>query len=312
MLNFLNKIHSKSFNSFFLFNQLKINSILRHGVEYIANVVLPISLKGEKKYGLSSIKREIPVIVSLTSFPKRIPKLWMVIETIFQQTVKVDKIILYLSKEQFPLEEENLPNSLLAQKQRGLEIIFVEGDIRSHKKYYYSIKMFPNSNIFIIDDDIFYPTDMVETMLDAHNHYPDRIICRYAKSITYEDDGNLASIYSWKHIYNTSINDSDVFFGTGGGTLIPYPYKSLYKDTLNLDLAIQLCPTEDDLWINTMAKINSTQIVVVKDYKGILPVITKDDVMLFGENGEAGGKTNNQLLKVIRYYKSKGIFPYQK
>lgn len=312
MLNFLNKVHSRSFNSIYLFNQLKINSILRHGVEYIANVILPISLKGGKKNGLSSVKREIPIIVSLTSFPKRIPKLWMVIETIFQQTVKADRVILYLSKEQFPLEEKNLPNSLLAQKQRGLEIVFVEGDIRSHKKYYYSMGMFPNANIFIIDDDIFYPTDMVETMLDTHNRYPDRIICRYAKTIIYEDDGSLSSVYCWKHIYKTTINDSDLFLGTGGGTLIPYPCKSLYEDTLNLDLAIQLCPTEDDLWINTMAKINSTKIVVVKDYKGILPVMTKDDAMLFDENGMAGGKTDNQLRKVTNYYKLKGLFPYRK
>lgn len=36
-------------------------------------------------------------------------------------------------KVQFPRLEEDLPDSLLNMKARGLDIRFVEGDIRSHK-----------------------------------------------------------------------------------------------------------------------------------------------------------------------------------
>lgn len=57
----------------------------------------------------------------------------MVIETILSQSIKPDKVILYLSKVQFPRLEEDLPDSLLNMKARGLDIRFVEGDIRSHK-----------------------------------------------------------------------------------------------------------------------------------------------------------------------------------
>ena len=41
------------------------------------------------------------VVVSLTSFPKRIDTVDIVIKSMFKQTVIPDKILLYLSKEEF-------------------------------------------------------------------------------------------------------------------------------------------------------------------------------------------------------------------
>ena len=69
----------------------------------------------------------------------------MVIETILSQSIKPDKVILYLSKVQFPRLEDDLPDSLLHMKASGLDIRFVEGDIRSHKKYYYVMQAYPVS-----------------------------------------------------------------------------------------------------------------------------------------------------------------------
>lgn len=44
---------------------------------------------------------EKKIVVSLTSFPARIKKVHIVIESLLNQTIKPDKIILWLSKEQF-------------------------------------------------------------------------------------------------------------------------------------------------------------------------------------------------------------------
>ena len=85
------------------------------------------------KIGITVKKREQKIIVSLTSFPKRIDTLWITIETLLRQSMKPDEIILWLAEEQFN-GIDSLPKALLEQQKRGLTIRFCD-DLRSHKKY---------------------------------------------------------------------------------------------------------------------------------------------------------------------------------
>lgn len=306
MINLFNRLYSLAFNDIVLFEKIKLNSFFRYSVRHIANIILPVYLSYSKvkKFSLREKKcRTSPqLIVSLTSFPKRINKLWMVIDILLRQTVKVDKILLYLSKEQFPNEYGDLPKSLLYYEDFGLEIIFVEGDIRSHKKYYYVFKDYPDDLIITVDDDIFYPTTMIETLLYYHQKYPSSIICRYARYIQRNSQGCVLSSSKWKHIRKNEVENKSAFLGTGGGTMFPYPSKCLYKDVLDIKLALQLAPIEDDLWLNTMARLQGTSIIVVKNYKDILPVIISDNLKLFSENGGVENQTDIQLRNVINYY----------
>ncbi|MDE5678735.1 hypothetical protein [Phocaeicola sp.] len=312
MVNFFNRIYSISFNGNLILAKLKINSLIRYVIRILANRILPLYLSGRSHYGLFVGSRKRNIIISLTSFPNRIPKLWLVIETLLSQSVKPDKVILYLSKVQFPEEEKNLPNSLLNMKKRGLDIEFVEGDIRSHKKYYYVMQTYPTDLVITVDDDIFYPTTMVQTLLYYHDLYPEAIICRYAKSIVWDEHSIIKSSSNWPRIYKTRLEGQDIFLGTGGGTLFPIPSVSLYQDTLNITLALNLCPLEDDLWLNTMIRLQKTKIVVVKNYRGILPVLNAKDVMLYSTNGGESNLTDNQLNKTILYYEQNDLAPYER
>lgn len=311
MVNLFNRLYSISFNDSYLLDKLKINSLLRYAVCVLANRILPYCLSNRKHYGLFIGERTEKIVVSLTSFPNRISKLWMVIETILSQSIKPDKVILYLSKVQFPRLEEDLPDSLLNMKARGLDIRFVEGDIRSHKKYYYVMQAYPDDLIITVDDDIFYPTTMIQTLVQYHELYPKSVICRYAKSIVWDSNMTIKSSLKWSRIYKTKFGGQDIFLGTGGGTLFPMPGTSLYRDTLNIALACDLCPLEDDLWLNTMIRLQNTEIVVVKNYKGILPVLNTRDVMLYSSNGGENNLTDSQLRNTILYYERNGLNPFK-
>ena len=313
MINLFNRIYSKFFNDSILLETLKFNSLLRYSVRKLANRVLPIYLNNTRvniNFLRVSNNETQRVIVSLTSFPKRINQLWMVIDILLRQTVKADKILLYLSKEQFPHEYNDLPKSLLYYKDLGLEITFVDGDIRSHKKYYYAFRDYPNDIIITVDDDIFYPTTMIETLIHYHKKYPDSVICRYARKIEWDCKGEIKSSRDWTYLYKTDSGYS-YFFGTGGGTLFPAPVKSLYKDTLDLSLALRLAPLEDDLWLNTMTRLQNTSICVVKDYKSILSILCEDDSTLYAENGVCN-KTNDQMHNIVSFYSKMNLFPYRK
>ena len=71
------------------------------------------------------------------------------------------KIILWLSKDQFPTQN-TIPENLKQIENSIFHIRLVDGDIRSHKKYYYAIKEYPNNLIFLIDDDLYYPANIIE------------------------------------------------------------------------------------------------------------------------------------------------------
>lgn len=79
------------------------------------------------------------IIVSLTSFPARINNVWLVVECMLRQTVHADKIILWLSKDQFP-SDDCIPFSLKKRISDVFEIRMVSGDIRSHKSIIMQLK----------------------------------------------------------------------------------------------------------------------------------------------------------------------------
>ena len=103
------------------------------GVEIVINKINCLYLGRIKvtKNGLSDCPREVSVIVSLTSYPGRINIVYRTIKTILTQTFKPDRVILWLSDEQF--KGIPLPNNLTELEQYGLEIRWCQ-DIKSYKK----------------------------------------------------------------------------------------------------------------------------------------------------------------------------------
>ncbi len=273
----------------------KLLSPFRYVVRTVANILLPRILKistsvSKGKYGNEDEK----IIVSLTSFPGRINSVWLVIECMMRQTLLPNKIVLWLSKEQFE-SVDGLPESLRKRQNDVFEIRLVEKDYRSHKKYLYAFKEFSNDIVVTIDDDIFYPLTMIESLVKAHKSNPDAVICRHGSRITYDENGNILPYASWKESCNYQKKD---FFGSGGGTLF-IPSK-LFKDTTNVDLAILLCPLADDVWLNAMARINKLPIIFITPHL-ILPIFTETKERLCSINcGE--NKNDVQIKNVIEYY----------
>lgn len=284
--------------------KIRYYSALRFLVRSMANIFLPLYFlftSNFPSYQLRNSKVELNrkrLIVSLTSFPLRIDKVWLVIETILRQKMKPDKLILWLSKEQFD-GIKALPNKLKNQIKRGLEIKFVDGDILSHKKYYYAMKVFPDDLIITIDDDIFYKDNLLETMIKYHSENPLNIIVFYCKNIKRENN-ELCEYSSWVTTKEVKESISELFFGSGGGTL--FPPHSLYDDLLKVDLFLKLTPMADDIWLNTMSRLNKTPIYyVLNNYNTILPIMFKRNKTLAKHNVN-DNMNDVQLANVRNYY----------
>ena len=175
--------------------------------------------------GVTERKRDQKIVVSLTSFPARISVVWIAIETLLRQSMKPDEIILWLAREQFP-EEKDLPVELLNQKERGLTIRFCD-DLKSHKKYFYVMQEYSEDLIILTDDDLFYPSDTIATLIRLHEKNPEDICCITSQHIG--DDWNTTPSM-WRNPYITEKNEhSDKIQAyTGSGSL--FPPNCLYID----------------------------------------------------------------------------------
>lgn len=236
------------------------------------------------------------VIVSLTSFPARIGYVYMTIESLLRQSVLPEKIILWLSKKQFPMETM-VPARLKCLQNEVFQIRYVDGDIRSHKKYYYSIREYPGKTIITTDDDIIYPANLVEGLLAFSDKYPACIVANIAKKLSYTNgvlDGYKKWTWSKPHDFNNNVQ-----IGAGG---VLYPPHCLYEDCLNLELSQKLAPTVDDLWLNTMARLKGTTVIKTNNKKLFLPIVIKGNQSLTSVNN--GENRNDEQLNQIRVYYS--------
>lgn len=246
------------------------------------------------------------IIVSFTSFPARIGYVYMTVESLLRQTVLPGKIILWLSKEQFPTETM-VPERLKKLQNEIFQIRYVEGDIRSHKKYYYSFQEFPEKIVITVDDDIIYPPKLVEQLLAVSSSFPNCIVANVARKLTYKD-GLLNNYSQWKVAVPYDKTDN-VQIGVGG---VLYPPHAMFEDCLKLELSQKLAPSVDDLWLNAMARLQGTCVVKTANKKSFLPIVIPENQTLTSVNN--GQNRNDMQLNQIRAYYASTEFgdPYCK
>ncbi len=290
-------------NSFL--QRIRFYGIINYLIDIIANLVLPIYFKltqNNLKYTIikNDKIRKNRFIVSFTSFPTRINKVWLVVETILRQTYKPDMILLYLSKEQFP-NYESIPKNLKEQVSRGLKIILCDEDLRSHKKYYYAIQDYPNDNIITVDDDIFYRTDLIESLVISHKQRPDIIIANWGKRI-------LPNKNLYKEWPDAQPGDESIYILPIGVGAVLYPPHSLYADVIQKEIFIQNCFKADDVWLSCMSILNNTP-KYINAYKcSYLPIVIKNNVTLLDTNKS---QNQTQIESLNKYYNKKmGIKPF--
>lgn len=264
-----------------------VNKIYRFFLKKIYNLLAPIYYKDQ----ISKLTGKDSLIVSLTTFPDRIEKTWLVVESLIDQTNPPDKIVLTLSLKQFTNGLADLPKKLLSQLNRGLEIIWSDDDLRSHKKYYYVMIKYPNSKVITVDDDFFYSQGMVEHLLNANQKYPDSVICNLAAK------KNGSSYKNWTNmLFQEALPTSDIMQYGGSGVL--YPPNSLHQDAFDKEKILDLCPLADDIWLNCMTIINNKKIVKTSYPYYLMPVYFKQTRALKDIN--VGEDMNSVQIKKLK------------
>lgn len=289
VIRFLKKIHRLTYT---LENKIDVSSR--------ANVLLNSALTSTDNIVNKKIKAENELIVSFTTYSKRIHDVHLVIESIAQQTIKPDRVILWLDETEFTIN--TIPLILHKQIKRGLEVRFCP-NYKSYKKLIPTLPLFPEANIITIDDDILYPHDMIEGLVKEHQQYPNCIIGHRVHQITFENENQVKPYVKWDHeIDDEQVSVLNMAVGVGG---VFYPKNSLNKECLNIKTFSVIAPNADDVWFKAMTTLNNYTTKKVNDdrdfWTRFLLLESSQDIALTISNVNDGGN-DKQIENVFKKY----------
>jgi hypothetical protein len=196
-------------------------------------------------------RRDTPLVVSLTTTPARIEKVYLCIESLLRQSCRPDHLLLWISD---AVQQESIPRSLSRLTARGLEIRFCR-DIRSYTKIIPALREYPEAIVVTADDDRLYPEDWLKELYEAHQQNPACILCHWAHLMTWSAAGELDSYNNWNLLSPGVTGPSELLFPAGTCGVL-YPPGVLHAEVLNEEVFMDICPTGDDIWLKAMSLLN--------------------------------------------------------
>ena len=196
-------------------------------------------------------------VISLTTHGYRLERVYQTIESLLRQMRKANKIVLYLSEEEFSGKE--LPITLHPQMERGLDIRYVK-DIRAYTKLIPALRDFPDANIITVDDDIIYPIDLTDRLIRAHHEHPRAVCCQVAREIQMKGPETFATYTDFNHVFADTCITSPAYMALGHAGVL-YPPHALHPEAFNEDVFMKICPYADDIWYKAMELMQGTAVI---------------------------------------------------
>ena len=230
---------------------------IKRKIELLADIAVGNVLKWRINFDLYvrksidvSSEVEPTLMVSLTSYGHRLRhSVQYTLYSLLKQKVRPAKIVLWTDAGEFA--DEPMPQALQVLQKYGVEIREYAPKIRSYKKLIPSLKEYPDFHHIIVDDDLFYSSNFVQTLYDGHLQHPDAIIALAVTIPTYTEDGKSLTPYKqWPQYVAT---DKELKYnpltlmqlGYGG---IFYPMDAFDEEVFNEEVYTKLCPIADDIW----------------------------------------------------------------
>lgn len=188
-------------------------------------------------HGLSS-----PLVVSLTSYPARFAALRLVLRSLLNQTVRPDRVVLWLDAVDAPA----LPSEIAAL---GVEVRTCP-NWRSYKKIVPALMEWPEAHVVTADDDVYYGPDWLAGLV---RHAAAGVVSHRAHRIALDGQGQPLSYDRWERNLGAP-ETSALVFPTGVGGVL-YAPGVFHPDVCRADLFQELAPSADDVWLYWMHRL---------------------------------------------------------
>ncbi|MDR2408778.1 MAG: glycosyltransferase family 2 protein [Bacteroidales bacterium] len=249
-------------------------------------------------------------ILSLTSYPARINTVYMTIQSLLDQTATGEKIVLWLSQEDFYEKENALPKELLELTARGLTIEWCD-NLKPYKKLIPALRKYPDKIIITFDDDIIYNKATVEYLYDCHIKHPHDVIAHRISRMFFNEENELdlfprPMYYDENSVtlnYCGSLKELSFFNKLTGCGGVLYPPRCLHSDVLDKDKCMSLAPTNDDIWFWLQGVRNKTKVrVPERHFPEFQEIPGTQDVALNNINNLATDRFSQQLKNIMTAY----------
>lgn len=229
---------------------------------------------GRLEYGRhQSINQRNDVVVSLTTYGRRLSAVHLTVRSLLRQSVRPSTIYLWLYQGDIPAE--GVPSELKKLERKGLRIRVIDENLRSYKKIVHTFELVESMGwrfVVTADDDVYYPRFWLESLLVNAASDPNSVWCYRGHVVEFMDNGELTPYRNW------TIADRQ---GVSGNNLLPvgvsgicYPIESL-KGVNDRESFMSLAPTADDLWLKCVTTLNGYSARLVTDQSiHFVPVVT--------------------------------------
>jgi len=208
------------------------------------------------------------LIVSLTTYPRRIGTLHKVLETVYAQTRKADEVVLWLAPSQFPNKEADLPRELTQLVEAGKLTLRWCADLKPHKKYFYALQEYDNDLVVTVDDDLLYSETMLQSLYESYLLYPEAVSTVRAHLMLLEN-GKILPYNTWIQETDQCIHTPSMQLVATGGAGVLYPPKLFREEFFQEQTVMELCPWADDLWLKVMQAVSGVPVVVAREHEAL-------------------------------------------
>lgn len=265
---------------------------------------------------------KLPIPVTLTSISSRLPRLIDVINTLHEQTLQPSKILVHLSEDPYLLDKGVRANDPYVKKLQEFPLVelkwvsntgpyrkiipLVSQLIKRNEKGYTAETVFVT-----VDDDTLYPTDFLERLYGAYCKY-DCVIAFRGRSIVLDESGDYAAYGSFS-LGSPEPQMRNIPTGKDG---VLYSSRFFTNEFCEVDDAVAIAPTADDLWIKWHCALNGIPSVILNpeastsDYRSFPVVDYSDDyrdVSLYRKYNKEGSldKNSTTIQALEKFYKDK-------
>ncbi len=230
------------------------------------------------------------VVVSLTSWKPRLGTLPLVLFGLLEQSLRPDKIFVWLTAEDLAMVDGSLKERFQAE---GVEFRSCD-NFGPHKKWLPLVREGWEESFVICDDDIFYPENWLGSLVaeDRAEAYVGTRVHRLCLV-----DTELAGYESWSRdiAWNGEASHSNFITGCGGAVVHPGRIGRAFRDW---DRIQALCPKADDIWLKAAHLDAGVPVYKTEFSFPCLEIPGSEDSGLLRHNVDACG--NDAQLQILR------------
>ena len=276
-----------------MLSEYKYNIIFNPLVRYNISILGDIS-------GINEIRRENPIIVSLTSSEENFENLEYTIYSLMRQIIKPDRIILWVSDE---YDLSDLPYNITRFVKNGLEINRVK-DLKSYTKTIYPLQQYKNAIVVTADETVYYPKDwllklyhsFIAAPQDIHTHIAHKVKSDSAKK-------KLLPFADWEKHINNETSEYSNFISEAGGVL--YPPNCFSTEAFRDDIFLKNNISDPSIWFWFMSVLSGRKIRVVKNH--IKTIKSTNIIALLKLNQKKQNKKTDEQIKTLMDFYEQNI-----